>query len=139
MTFRMTPALSILLLAGCASSEPQNVSYAPLAAQPMKMQAAPLPAPSLPEGNSAAMSSSLSSDHATTSMPTEPTGASTPPQDTLPAATDTLAVQGQPVPPSEADIAAGVPTDATNCSTVDGVTLCDAPFDPVVDATHNTN
>ena len=139
MTFRLTPALSILILAGCASSEPQNVSYAPLAAQPMTMQAATLPPPSLPEGNSAAMSSSLSSGHATTPMPTAPTDASMPPQDVSPAATDTLAVQGEPLPPSEADIAAGVPTDATNCSTVDGVTLCDAPFDPVVDATHNTN
>ncbi|MBL8576047.1 MAG: hypothetical protein JNK47_02380 [Mesorhizobium sp.] len=132
MTFRLTPALSILLLAGCASSEPQNVSYAPLAAQ-SSMQAATLPRPSFPAGESGPAPATFPPSPAIASRSAVTSDASL--------ATPTVApsVYRQATPASEADIAAGVPADATNCTTTDGVTLCDAPFDPVVDATQYSN
>lgn len=133
MPFRLTPALLVILLAGCTSSEPQNVSYAPLATQPVAMQPAPLPSPSMPQGDTAQTSGSLPAATATASMSAWPT------EDSLPAAPDAPMVDGQAIPATEPDIAAGVPAGATNCSTVDGVTLCDAPYDPAVDATRNTN
>ena len=40
MTFRLTPVLCVLMLAGCASSEPQSVSYAPPPVQSMSVPAA---------------------------------------------------------------------------------------------------
>jgi len=98
---RLLVVLSVLLLEGCAASEPKNVSFAPVTAATAPMQAGPALAPSAQAPGAAA--SMLSSPEA---MP-----------------------QGQTTPASEADIAAGVPSNATNCSTVDGVTLCDAPAD----------
>ncbi len=142
MTFRLTPALFVVLLAGCASSEPQNVSYAPVAAQPMTMQAAPLPPPSLPVGEPAPSSSFHATAPAGAQMSTAPMGASMsamPTEEPLPGSAEAPLENTPAIPATEADIAAGVPTGATNCSTVDGVTLCDAPYDPAVDATHNTN
>ncbi|MBX3580755.1 MAG: hypothetical protein KF810_02510 [Rhizobiaceae bacterium] len=133
MTFRLTPALSIILLAGCTSSEPQNVSYAPVAAQPTQMQQAPLPPPSMP---------TVTSEPASGTVPLAPASAlmtAAPAETSLPVSPEAPAANTPTVPASDADIAAGVPEGATNCSTVDGVTLCDAPFDPVVDATQNTN
>jgi len=94
--------MSILLLAGCASSEPKNVSYAPLPAAAPSVQAAPPMTTSMPASNAVAASSAA-----------YPLAETSPP--------------GEPIPANESDIAAGVPEGATNCSTVDGVTLCDAP------------
>lgn len=141
MPFRLTPALFLVLLAGCTSSEPQNVSYAPLAAQP-SMQAATLPPPSLPEGEPAPSSSFHAAAPAGGQMSTAPMGTSMsamPTEEPLPGSADAPLANAPAIPATEADVAAGVPAGATNCSTVDGVTLCDAPFDPAVDATHNTN
>jgi len=88
--------IAILLLAGCASSEPKNVSYAPI---PTAAPAVSTPAPEAVAAPSAAY----------------PLAEPSPP--------------GEPIPANESDLAAGVPEGATNCSTVDGVTLCDAPAD----------
>ena len=94
--------MSILLLAGCASSEPKNVSYAPLPGAAPSVQAAPSMAPSMPVSNPVTASSAA-----------YPLAQPSP--------------FGEAIPANESDIAAGVPEGATNCSTVDGVTLCDAP------------
>lgn len=104
MTFRLTPVLCVLMLAGCASSEPQNVSYAPPPVQSMSVPAAS----------------------------SEPLPALAPPP--APFAQD-------PASPLDGDAApqAALPPGATNCSTVDEVTLCDAPSDPQVDETPYTN
>jgi hypothetical protein len=91
MPLRLTPALCILLLAGCTSSEPQNVSYAPVVEQPATVVGAP----------------------------------------TVPAAYDQMGQTPQGV--------AGPAVLQPGCSTVDNVTLCDAPSDPSVDETHYTN
>jgi len=99
MLFRL---MTILLLAGCAASEPKNVSYAPLPAAAPSVQAAPPMAPPIPASDAVAASS-----------------AANPLAETSPF--------GEAIPANESDIAAGVPEGATNCSTVDGVTLCDAP------------
>lgn len=105
MTLRLTPALCVLMLAGCASSsEQQNVSYTPSPAQTMRMPAAP----------------------------SEPLPAPAPPP--APFAQD-------PASPLDGDAAqqAALPPGATNCRTVDEVTLCDAAHDPLVEETHYTN
>lgn len=94
--------MTILLLAGCAASEPKNVSYAPLPAAAPSVQAAPPRALATPASDAVAASSAVY-----------------PLAETSPF--------GEPIPANAADIAAGVPAGATNCSTVDGVTLCDAP------------
>lgn len=91
MLLRLTPGLCILLLAGCTSSEPQNVSYAPVVQEPAAVVGAP----------------------------------------TVPAAYD----QAEQAPLDVAGPAALQP----GCSTVDNVTLCDAPYDPSVDETLHTN
>ena len=91
MPLRLTPALCILLLAGCTSSEPQNVSYAPVVEQPATVVGAP----------------------------------------TVPAAYDQMGQTQQGV--------AGPAVLQPSCSTVDNVTLCDAPADPGVDDTLYTN
>lgn len=140
MTFRLTPALCILFLAGCASSEPQNASYAPAAVQPTTMQSATLPPPSSPVVNPAYAAGSQPAPATSQPVPAFPASVSAAPAETsLSAVPEEPRANSEPIPASEADIAAGVPADATNCSTVDGVTLCDAPFDPNADATHNTN
>jgi hypothetical protein len=94
--------MSILLLAGCAASEPKNVSYARLPAAAPSVQAGPPMAPSMQASDAMAASSA-----------TNPLAETSPFGDTMHA--------------NESEIAAGVPEGATNCSTVDGVTLCDAP------------
>lgn len=48
MILRPIPALCILLLAGCASSEPQNAAYAPPADAQPSFAVAPNAAPPLP-------------------------------------------------------------------------------------------
>jgi hypothetical protein len=117
MTFRLTPALCLFLLAGCQSSEPQNASYAPVAATP-SMQAAPLPAPALPASDARLARVPLPAAPATTSMSANPAEPSAPSayEPSIPGAAATE-------PP------AALPPGAANCSTVDGVTLCDAPAD----------
>ena len=92
MILRPMPALCVFLLAGCTSSEPQNVHYAPVVQEPPTVVGAP----------------------------------------TVPAAYDQA---GQAPPSGTAGPAALQP----GCSTVDNVTLCDAPADPSVDETHYTN
>ena len=92
MILRPMSALCILILAGCTSSEPQTVTYAPLVDA-----AAPMPAP-LPD----------------------------------PAPHD----QAGQFPPGDAELATAY---QPGCSTVDNVTLCDAPADPSVDDTLYTN
>ena len=94
MPLRLIPALCIVLLAGCTSSEPQNASYAPLAAAP-SLQATPAAAPPASE------------------LQNQPTA--------FPSSDAAGLLQ--------ADTAATpvLTSDATKCSTVDGVTLCDAP------------
>lgn len=114
MPFRLMLALFFLVLAGCTSSEPQKASYAPHAVRPSP-QAAPVAAAPTPQVA-----------NVTPAMPPVPE------------------LQNQPAsgfPPSDkagspqADpaAAAAIPPGATNCSTVDGVTLCDAPTDSGVD------
>lgn len=91
MPLRLTPALCILILAGCTSSEPQNAHYAPVVQEPVAVAGAP----------------------------------------TVPAAYDQVGQAPQAV--------AGPPAVQPGCSTVDNVTLCDAPSDPSVDETQYTN
>lgn len=93
MPFRLTPALCVLVLTGCATPEPQNVAYAPSAAF--------MPAP-------------------------PPVGPSVP------------ALHDQPANVATDDMSAA-PAPQPGCSTVDGVTLCDAPYDPDADDTLYTN
>ncbi|MEQ1942845.1 hypothetical protein ABMA32_10550 [Mesorhizobium sp. VNQ89] len=71
--------------------------------------------------------------------PMETSMSAMPTEEPLPGSPEAPLANAPALPATEADIAAGVPAGATNCSTLDGVTLCDAPYDPAVDATHNTN
>jgi hypothetical protein len=105
MPLRLIPALCIVLLAGCTSSEPQNASYAPLAAAP-SLQATPAAAP--------------------------PASPASEPQN-QPTAFPSSDAAGL----LQADTAAApvLTSDGTKCSTVDGVTLCDAPADSGTDDT----
>jgi hypothetical protein len=109
MPLRLMSVLCVLLLSGCTSSEPQNASYAPLAAEP-SLQAAP------PKAHAASPAPELQN---------QPTVF--PPSDLA------------ELPQSDTAATAVLPPGATNCSTVDGVTLCDAPAesgadDPSADA-----
>jgi hypothetical protein len=116
MTLRLMPALCILLLAGCTSSEPQKASYAPLveeAPAPMPMPAPP-PAPAL---QSQAGQFPVNG------------GIATP--------RSNPALQGEAEQITASGIAA--PALQPGCNTVDNVTLCDVPADPSVDDTHYTN
>lgn len=60
MTLRLTSALCILFLAGCTSSEPQNISHVPAIEETATMPS-PLPPvaydPAIPEGDTAAAAS----------------------------------------------------------------------------------
>lgn len=120
MPLRLMPALSVLLLAGCTSSEPQNAAYAPLAPAP-SMQAAPVAsAPALqaaPAVTPAAPPVPELQSQQTAFPPSDPAG----------------------LPQADTAAAAILPPGATNCSTVDGVTLCDAPADPSTDDAQYTN
>ena len=120
MPLRLMPALCVLLLAGCTSSEPQNASYAPLATAP-SLQAAPVAAaPALQATPTVVPAISPVSE-----LQSQPTAFPPPDSTGLPRA-DTAS-------------AAILPPGATNCSTVDGVTLCDAPADPSTDDAQYTN
>lgn len=101
MPLRPMSALCILLLAGCASSEPKNEYYASPAGEAAALQGAP--------------------------------PAETPHVTTLPAPAS-YDQSGQ-LPVGPAAPAALQP----GCSTVDNVTLCDAPADPSGDDTLHTN
>lgn len=127
MTLRLMPALSILVLAGCTSSEPQNASYAPA---PLVEAAAPAPMPMpppppAPQGQTAAFPAN---GIATPASPPGPAPVTS--LEPAPVSAPGPALYGQTgqMPPGEAMApAAALPPGATNCSTVDGVTLCDAP------------
>ncbi|HEY6629973.1 MAG TPA: hypothetical protein VIZ90_00840 [Rhizobiaceae bacterium] len=130
MTFRLTSALCILVLAGCTSSEPQNASYAPATEQAAPMHMPP-PAPAL-QGQAGQLPVNGVADTAPPTAPLlqgqagqfPPNGIATPPM--------APALQGQAgqFPPN------GIATPG--CHTVDNVTLCDVPADPTVDETHYT-
>lgn len=150
MTFRLTPALCIFVLAGCTSSEPRNVSYAPA---PLVEAAAPGPMDMPPPPPAPAMAPALQGQ----AGPFPANGIATPAPPQGPAPVTSLepapvsasgpALYGQTgqMPSGEAaSPAAALPPGATNCSTVDGVTLCDAPADAGIDDTgtddaYNTN
>lgn len=110
MILRLTPALCILALAGCSTPEPQNVSYAPGPAS-----VAPLPAPVMPGPiNSPPLQAAPVQSGA---MP--PTPAPLLQSPTL---------QGQTSPAGLGEFAEAPSLQYTpTCSTVDNVTLCDAP------------
>jgi len=145
MQLRLMSVIGILLLAGCASSEPQNVSYAPLAAAVPAAPAAgvvappPIDAARMPVASAAPLSAA---SPASLNAPA-PVDASAP---VVPKA---LQDQTGLMPPTGdgAVPAAVLPPGATNCSTVDGVTLCDAPADAITtdpitssdDDAYNTN
>jgi len=138
----------LLLLVGCASSEPQNASYAALPAAapvapavgvvaPPPLEAAPMPVASAAPMTSPAPIASPASLNAPA-----PVGASAP---VIPKA---LQDETGLLPPTSNGAATEpvLPPGATNCSTVDGVTLCDAPADAITtdpitssDDAYNTN
>lgn len=131
MILRLMSAACILVLAGCTSSEPQNASYAPAprleATAPVTMPPPPpalAPAPALQgqagpfPANGIATPASPQGPAPVTSLEPAPVSAPGP------------ALYGQTgqAPLGEAMApAVALPPGATNCSTVDGVTLCDAP------------
>ncbi len=119
MPRRPISVLFVLLLAGCASSEPENVSYAPLATAPVPqaVQTAPTQVPqAAPPPSLQAAAPAVPMAPAQPELPDQP--AALPPPD----------MAG--LPATETQPAANLPPGATNCSTVDGVTLCDAAVDP---------
>jgi hypothetical protein len=113
MPFRLMPALCILLLAGCASSEPQDASYASVSATPPPQSAPVALAPALHATHAAhaVLPAPQPQNQPTEFPPSDPAGA----------------------PQADAAATAVLPPGATNCSTVDGVTLCDAPSDSIAD------
>jgi len=122
MPFRLMFALCLLVLAGCTSSEPQKASYAPLPNAPSPQAAPVATAPShqaAPVGAAQSLQAAPAVVPTVSTVPelqTEPTAAF-PPSD--PAV----------LPQTDPAAAAVLPPGASNCSTVDGVTLCDAPAD----------
>lgn len=136
MTLRLMSALSILVLAGCTSSEPQNASYAPLvqeaAPAPMTMPPAP-PAPALQGQTGPFPANGI----ATAASPAQP----------IQGQTEQIPVNGiatpPPVPALQGETgqipANGIAAASPGCHTVDNVTLCDVPADPSVEETHYTN
>jgi len=136
MTLRLTPALCILVLAGCTSSEPHNASYAPLPDQaapaPMTMPPPP-PAPALQgQPGQFPVNGIATAPQPAPALQGQPgqvpvNGIAIPPPGPAP--------QGQVGQIPQDGIAAATP----GCHTVDNVTLCDAPSDPSVDETQYTN
>jgi hypothetical protein len=126
MTLRLMLALSILVLAGCASSEPQNVSYAPA---PLVEAAAPAPVHMPPPPTAPALQGQAgpfpANGIATPATPQGPAPVTS--LEPAPVSSSGPTLYGQTGQPGEAAAAPAVPPGATNCSTVDGVTLCDAP------------
>lgn len=112
MPFRLILALCLLILAGCTSSEPQKASYAPASAAPPQQSAPIAAAP--PALQAAPVAHAVSPAQLLQNQPT-----ALPPSD--------------PAGTPQADTTAVLPPGATNCSTVDGVTLCDAPADSGAD------
>ena len=111
MPFRLMPALCVLLLAGCASSEPQNASYAP-ACRRRRVRCRP---------RRAAQRCQL---------------ALRPCRLLRSVAMSFYRPQTGRVLPNEADDTPPqpvAPAQRHHCSTVDGVTLCDAPADSGTD------
>jgi len=116
MTYRLTPALLAILLAGCSTPEPQNVSYAPVATS-----VAPLPPPAQP-GAAPVYGQSVQPAYGQTAQPTAPAVYGQPGQPAL----NGQAMQSPPGEFAQAPAFQHTPT----CNTVDGVTLCDAAVDP---------
>ncbi len=149
---RLMSALCVLLV-GCASSEPQNVSYAqPDTAAPVApATAAPgAPATAAPVAPAVGVVAPPGLDAA--SVPVVATAPVTPAASAAsqavvdaPGPAIPTAVQDQTglvAPTGDGAVpVAGIPPGATNCSTVDGVTLCDAPAtsSEAADDSHHTN
>ena len=113
MPFRLMFALCLLVLAGCSTSEPQKASYAPLPTAPS------------PQATPVAAAPALQAAPALT--PTVSTQPELQNQPTVPPSDSAGLIPADPV------AEAVLPPGATNCSTVDGVTLCDAPAGSGVD------
>lgn len=149
------PVLCILLLAGCASSEPQNASYAPLpheaAPGPMTMPPPPpapaqtvqghQPAPFPANGIAAARppvqtlqgpaGQGPAGQGMAGQMPAGQVPAGQFPANGIATPPPAPALQGQPeqVPPN------GMALVTPGCRTVDDVTLCDVPYEPDANGT----
>ncbi|NGN40779.1 hypothetical protein G6N74_06855 [Mesorhizobium sp. CGMCC 1.15528] len=114
------PVISAIFLAGCTSSEPQDLGYSPAAASTSQINAASenLPAPSL----------------------AAPSPANAMPAPAAAQPEDANSVVGFPSPPPCPDPDGCAPKPvASACRTVGNVTTCDAPRDPSADDTRYTN
>lgn len=116
------PVISAIFLAGCTSSEPQDLAYSP-----------------------APPAASISQIDTSESLPPPGLAANTMPSPTAtqPAGTirpDANSVVGFPSPPPCPDPDGCAPKPvASACRTVGNVTTCDAPRDPMADDTRYTN
>jgi len=135
MKNRLLPALffaiiSAILLAGCTSSEPQDLAYSP----------AP-PAASTSQADAASESLAPPGLAVQSQANAIPAPTTAHPAGNIPADINTVA--GFPSPPAcpgETGPAGCAPKPvASACRTVGNVTTCDAPRDPMADETHYTN
>lgn len=127
MIYRLTLALLAILLAGCSTPEPQNVSYAPVATS-----AAPLTPPAQP-GAAPIYGQSVQPAYGQSAQPTATAVYGQPGQ-------PVQALNGQATQSPPEEFAEAPPFQHTpTCSTANGVTLCDAAVDPNEPDTLYTN
>ena len=124
MKHLFVPALLGLAMAGCTSSEPQNLAGAPVAEMA-------LPAPATPSFNATNPSAfpPAYDRQPALAAPTAPTPAAR-----------TTSVAGFPPPPAcDPGAECAAPARVKKCRTVGSVTTCDVPPDPATDSTRYTN